>query len=58
MSDSESISSDNSNNEPFPNSFIESIPDDSESNDSEDDDFSYDTNISSLTLKVGLSFLT
>ena len=58
MSDSESISSDNSNNEPFPNDFIESIPDDSEYSDSEDDDFSYDTNVSSLTLEVGLSFLT
>ena len=40
MSDSESISSDNSNNEPFPNDFIESIPDDSESSDSKDDNFS------------------
>ncbi|RIA79419.1 hypothetical protein C1645_840740 [Glomus cerebriforme] len=55
MSDSESISSDNSNNESFSNDFIESIPDDSESSDSEDYDFSYGTNVSSLTLEVGLS---
>ena len=40
MSDLESISSDNSNNEPFSNNFIESIPDDTESSNSEDDDFS------------------
>ena len=58
MCDSESISSDNSNNEPFPNDFIEDISNYSKFSDSEDDDFSYDTNVSSLTLEVGLSFLT
>ena len=55
MSDSESISSDDSNNEIFPNDFI----DDSESSENEDDDFSsYDTNILPLTLEVGSSFST
>jgi hypothetical protein len=61
MNDSESLSSDNSNNENFPNDFIENIPDDSENEkekEEEDDDLSYEMNISSLTLEVGLSFLT
>ena len=56
MSDSESISSDGSNDEIFSNDFIESIPDDSDSSESEDD--VYDMNVSPLTLEVGLSFLT
>ena len=57
MSDSEFISSDDSNNEKFPDDFIENIPDDSSK--SENDDFSdmTDMNVSSLILEVGLFFL-
>jgi hypothetical protein len=48
MSDLESISSNDSNNEKFPDDFIKNIPDDS--SESEDDDFSdmTDMNVSSL----------
>lgn len=44
MSDSESISSDGSNDAIFQNDFIESIPDDSDSSESEND--VYDMNVS------------
>ena len=56
MSDSESMSSDDSDNEFFTNDFIENIPEDSDSNDSEDDDT--DCSTSSLKLEVGLTFPT
>ena len=58
MSDSESISSDDSNNKKFPDDFIENIPDDSSK--SENDDFSdmTDMNVSSLTLEVGRLLLS
>ncbi|CAG8735626.1 2177_t:CDS:1, partial [Funneliformis caledonium] len=51
MSDSESLSSDNSDNENFLNDFIKNISDDSESEDKDNDDLSYNINISSLTLE-------
>jgi hypothetical protein len=58
MSDSESISSDD-DTEVFTNDFIENIPDDSDLSDGEDDDsYSYNMSGSTLTLDVGLSFLT
>ncbi|RGB43139.1 hypothetical protein C1646_750203 [Rhizophagus diaphanus] len=50
MSDSKSISSDDSNDAIFSNDFIESIPDDSDSSESEDD---YDMNVSPLTRPKG-----
>ena len=56
MSDSESMSSDDSDNEFFTNDFIENIPEDSDSSDSEDDDT--DCSTSSLKLEVGLTFPT
>ncbi|PKC06690.1 hypothetical protein RhiirA5_419201 [Rhizophagus irregularis] len=51
MSDSESISSDNSNDAIFSNDFIKSILDDSDSSENEDN---YDMNVSPLMLEEGL----
>ena len=56
MSDSESMSSDDSDIEFSTNDFIEHIPEDSDSSDGEEVDMDCDT--STLRLEVGLTFLT
>lgn len=54
MSDSESMSSDDSDNEFFTNDFIENIPEDSDSSDDEED-MDCDT---PLKLEAGMTFPT
>ncbi|CAB4421673.1 unnamed protein product [Rhizophagus irregularis] len=64
MSDTESMSSDNSDNELFTEEFLENIPEDSDSSDNENNESyfnntSYNTELNStLRLEVGLTFLT
>ncbi|PKK76962.1 hypothetical protein RhiirC2_771903 [Rhizophagus irregularis] len=64
MSDTESMSSDNSDNELFTEEFLENIPEDSDSSDNKNNESyfnntSYNTELNStLRLEVGLTFLT
>ena len=61
MTNTESTSSDNSDNEIFTKEFLENIPEDSDSSDNEGyfNDTSYNTELNStLILEVGLIFLT